>query len=459
MFKTRLLALFFIVLAVAIGYFDYVSQTSAVSWMSKFPFKLGLDLNGGTHLVYKADISAITKGSVKDSMSALREVIERRINIFGVSEPIVQVEEALALTGAEERLIVELPGITNVGDAVAMIGATPVLEFKTERAIADRDRILAPIGGMAGYQKGGFNPSLIKEDPFYVNTELSGRFLKKATLDFGGSQVGSLSPSVALEFNTEGGQLFEQITKDNVGKTVAIYLDGVAISTPVVREAIPNGKAVISGNFTPEEAKILVGRLNAGALPIPISLLSTQTIGPSLGQEAINKSIAAAIYSFLAIIIFLIIWYRLPGFLASISLTFYVVLMLALFKLIPVTLTSAGLAGFILSIGMAVDANILIFSRIREELVSGSGLENAIRSGSARAWTSIRDSNLSSIITAIILFWMGTSLVKGFALVFGLGVLVSMFSGITVTNTLLVALGFKEARGFVKFLFGIGLRA
>ncbi len=459
MFKTRLLAMIFLLFGAGVGYFVYSSQLIPNSTFSGFPFKLGLDLNGGTHLVYKADVSSITKGAVKDSMSALREVIERRINIFGVSEPVIQVEHGKGLSGDEERLIVELPGVTNVKQAILVIGATPVLEFKTERTEAERDKILKPIGGIEKFKEGQFDPSLVKEDPFYASTPLTGRYLKKATVDFSGQdQGGSFSPAVALEFDADGSKLFAQITKENVGKTVAIYLDGSPISTPVVKEEIKEGRAVITGNFTPDEASALVGRLNAGALPIPIELLSTQTIGPSLGKVAIDKSIRAGIFGLLTVVIFLIFWYRLPGVLASLSLALYLLITLALFKLIPITLTAAGMAGLILSIGMAVDANILIFERIKEELAAGNNLDNAIRNGSLRAWTSIRDSNLSSIISAVVLFWMGSSLVKGFALVFGLGVIVSMFSGITVTNTFLLALGFKESRGLIKFLFGSGIK-
>ena len=269
---------------------------------------------------------------------------------------------------------------------------------------------------------------------------------------------GSISPAVSLEFSDEGGTIFAKLTKDNIGKTIGIYLDGAPITTPVVREEILSGKAQITGNFSPDEAKTLVGRLNAGALPVPIELISTQNVGASLGQEALGQNVRAGVIGFLMVVIFLIVWYRLPGLLATISLAIYVVLMLALFKLIGVTLSAAGIAGFILTIGMAVDANILIFERIKEELSAGRTLEDAIREGFWRAWESIRDSNLSTIITAVILFWFGTSLIRGFALTLAIGVLASMFTAITVTRTILNSFGFKGTSKTLKFLFGHGFK-
>ena len=261
-----------------------------------------------------------------------------------------------------------------------------------------------------------------------------------------------------LAFNNEGKEMFAQITKENLGKTIAIYLDGVAITAPVVRDEIKDGKAEISGGFTAEEAKTLVRDLNYGALPVPIELISTQSIGASLGENVLNRGIMAGVYGLILVALFLIFWYRLPGILAVLSLVFYVVIMLALFKVIPVTLTSAGIAGFILSVGMAVDANVLVFERIKEELNSGRDIENAVQEGFSRAWLSIRDSNISSIITAIILFWFGTSLVEGFALTFGIGVLISMFTALTVTRTFLLAIAPKKEGKFCKFIFGSGIK-
>lgn len=413
------------------------------SFFKKFPFRLGLDLSGGTHLIYKADVSAVPGGEVGDSMDALRDVIERRINLFGVSEPVVQIQRSSFISGGNEQLIVDLPGITDVKKAVEMIGQTPILEFKTE----------APKGTpkTASVDKNG--KLTLDVNSQFVSTELTGRYLQKATLEF---DPNTHEPRVSLQFNDVGTKLFAQITKANVGKMVAIYLDGAPVSTPVVREEIPNGQAVISGNFTPNEAKILVGRLNSGALPVPITLLSTQTIGATLGESAVNAGVKAAVFGFLLVALFLIFWYRLPGLIATIALVFYTSILLAIFKLLPVTLTAAGIGGFIISLGMAVDANVLIFERMKEEIRNGHNISDGIHAGFKRAWTSVRDSNTSSIITSIILFWLGTPLIKGFALTFGLGVLVSMFSAITVSRIFLFALGFKKTSSLTSFLFGSG---
>jgi len=226
---------------------------------------------------------------------------------------------------------------------------------------------------------------------------------------------------------------------------------------PVVKEEIPSGTAEISGNFTPTEAKQLVGRLNSGALPVPITLLSRQTIGAILGSNAVHAGVKAAIIGFLIIALFLILWYRLPGLIAVLALSIYVSIILSLFKLMPVTLTAAGIAGFIISIGIAVDANVLIFERVKEELRSGRTISDAVSTGFSRAWFSIRDSNISSIITAIILFWFGTSLIKGFALTLGMGVLVSMLSAITITRIFLYTIEFVGEGKVARFLFSSGL--
>ena len=317
-----------------------------------------------------------------------------------------------------------------------------MLEFKTERPEADRDALI--VAQTSGQRLG--------EDPYFVSTPLTGRFLQKASLEFNQSALG---PTVSLAFNDEGAKLFGEITKANIGKRVAIYLDGSPISTPVVQDEITDGRATINGNFTVQEARQLVGRLNSGALPVPIELVSTQSVGASLGDRVLKDDIRAGLYGFIIVSLFLILWYRLPGFVAVIALAIYTVISLALFKLIPVVMSAAGIAGFILSIGMAVDANILIFERMKEEMKKGKTIEGAMHEGFSRAWPSIRDSNISSLITATVLFWMGTSLVKGFALTFGLGVVVSMFTAITVTRTFLYTLRPKDNKA-MKFLFGNG---
>ncbi|MCX6752745.1 MAG: protein translocase subunit SecD [Candidatus Nomurabacteria bacterium] len=457
MWKKRILALIILALGFGVALFVYKSEYKtnknfgqASHFLQNHQFHLGLDLSGGTHLVYQADVSAVPAGQVSDAMNSLRDVIERRINLFGVSEPVVQVEEGGVVARGEQKLIIDLPGVTDVEKATTMIGQTPLLEFKTE---APKDAPV-PVQEATVGKDGKVTLPKLNLDSRFVATELTGRYLKQATLEF---DQNTREPKVSLQFDDTGTKLFADITKNNVGKMVAIYLDGSPVSTPVVREEIPNGQAVISGNFTPTEAKQLVGRLNSGALPVPITLLSRQTIGSTLGASAINSGVKAGIFGFLIIALFLILWYRLPGIIAILSLSIYISIMLALFKLMPVTLTAAGIAGFIISIGIAVDANVLIFERVKEELRLGHSVADAVKGGFAHAWFSIRDSNISSIITAIILFWFGTSLIKGFALTLGMGVLISMFSAITVTRIFLSAIDFVGNGKVARFLFSSGI--
>jgi protein-export membrane protein SecD len=443
-------ALIILILAGGVAFFVFKSEPrlnknfeTSHSFFKKFPFHLGLDLSGGSHLVYEADVSAVADDQVSESMDALRDVIERRVNLFGVSEPVVQVQKGGFVEGGDEKLIVDLPGVTDVEKATAMIGQTPLLQFKTEAPAGTPQEVTVDENGNAS----------LNFSAQFVDTDLTGRYLKRAVLEFDAT---TREPTVSLQFDDTGTKLFAEITKANIGKMVAIYLDGAPISTPVVREEIPNGQAVISGDFTPTEAKQLVGRLNSGALPVPISLLSKQTIGATLGDKATKAGVQAAIVGFLLIVIFLIIWYRLPGIIAAISLTIFITIMLALFKLIPVTLTAAGIAGFIIAIGIAVDANVLIFERIKEELQAGRTIADATSFGFSRAWFSIRDSNISSLITATILFWFGTSLIKGFALTLGIGIIVSLFSAIVVTRIFLKSINFIGEGKVARFFFSSG---
>lgn len=451
MSKIRFFAVLLLALGILIGYFVNVSGQSKNGAVAQYPFKLGLDLNGGSHLVYQAEVSSSTT-DIDGAMQSLRDVIERRINAFGVSEPIVQTETA-NISGGEKvyKLIVEIPGITDPKEAIALIGQTPTLEFRTEKANPGKiDPLLLASTTLSTTTLAGMI------DQRYEPASLTGRYLKKATIQFD-QKTGR--PQVGLEFNDEGTILFAKLTGDNIGKVVGIFLDGTPISLPVVNDAIKDGKAVITGTFTVEEARGLARNLNYGALPVKVDLIGTQSIGASLGADALNASVLAGKWGFLIVALFLILWYRLPGVVAVVSLGIYTVIMLAIFKFLPVVLTSAGLAGLILSIGMAVDGNILIFERMREELQKGLSLNAGIREGFSRAWLSIRDSNLSSIITAVILYTLATSaLVKGFALVFLIGVLVSMFTAITVSRTLLLAIGVKSYTGITKFLFGNGLK-
>jgi len=445
MLKYRIFAIIFLFSGALIGYFDYSSQKEG----GRFPFSLGLDLAGGTHLVYTADLSEVAASDIGDSLDALRNVIERRVNIFGVSEPVVQVEKREEEGKIVGRLIVELPGVTNIGEAVELIGKTPVLDFRTENPnINFKDITFNPTTG---------NPVLNGKDisfnDIYLPSRLSGKHLARAQVQF--DQITG-EPYVALSFNGEGAELFKNITKENIGKTVGIFLDGAPIQTPVVQQEIAGGQAQVTGRYTLPEAKIFVETLNAGALPVPIKLLSTQNIGATLGALAVEKGVEASLVGLFLVALFFILWYRLPGLLAVLSLSIYFVTILALFKIFSVTLTAAGIAGFIVSIGIAVDANVLIFERMKEERKSGKDLAGAQKEGFARAWLSIRDSNLSSLISALILFWFGTSLIKGFALTFAMGILVSMFTAIVVTRIFLYALNLKGETRIAKFLLGSG---
>lgn len=421
-----------LVLAFALlGYFYLVRPTAR-------PFTFGLDLVGGTELVYRADTTGVQ--DVEGAMESLKEVIERRVNIFGVSEPLVQTESAGVISGhSEERLIVELPGVTDLEVAKELIGKTPSLEFWLLKDDA-QDIITA-------------NPNPTIAD-LYNPTGITGQYLTKAQVVF---NQGGVAPSIGLNFNEEGAELFAKVTRENTGKSLAIFLDGVRIQEATIQEEISGGEAVITGNFTADYARNSVRDLNYGALPLPIELASSQTIGATLGSEALSAGVYAGMIGFLALSIFMILWYRVPGIVSVVALVAYTTLSLVIFKLVPVTLTAAGIAGFVLSVGMAVDANVLIFERTKEELKKGKSIPDALKEGFHRAWTSIRDSNIASIITAIVLFWLGTSAVKGFALTLGLGVAISMFTAITVSRTFLFAIAPKGDSRLKKFLFSNGL--
>lgn len=449
MWKTRIIALVLLLLGGLLGYWLYSGQDTK-------PFKLGLDLSGGSYLVYEADVADVRPGEEEEAMESLRDVIERRVNLFGVSEPNVQTE--VSRLGGEEasyRLVVELPGVTDLEEAIDMIGQTPLLEFKLEDPNYDPSTVPISVDDEGN--------ATVEIDPnaAFIDTGLTGRYLNRSTLQFsqgfqqGGSGMAG-EPVIALEFDSEGGDLFAQITRDNIGGILAIFLDGSPISTPVIQTEITGGQAIITGQFTPDEARQLVGRLNSGALPVPISLLSTQTIGPSLGQQAVEAGVMAGVFALIAVAIFLLFWYRLPGLVAVLALGLYTVIMLALFKTVPVTLTAAGMTGFIISLGIAVDGNILIFERMKEELRDGRSLHDSLKSGFSRAWASIRDANISSLISAAILFWFGTSLIQGFALTFGLGVLVSMLTAVTATRIMLHAFAGNTAGKVKRILFGTG---
>ncbi len=519
-----------LVFALIASLFDLPNTSWPGGIFKKLDYKLGLDLKGGAHLTYQADMSKVSPEDRTSAIDGVRDVIERRVNAFGVSEPLVQTSVA----GGKYRLIVELAGVFDVQEAIKQIGLTPLLEFKEQnpntnapltaeqqkkldelngQAKEQAERVLKEVlvkpdqfealakehsedstrdaGGDLGFaKKGAFVPEFEKaifetlkageitqtlvESQFgwhiiqkieetgegdtrevrarhilitkknendvrapqepWLNTQLSGKQLKRASIQFD-QQFGE--PSVSLEFNDEGAKLFSEITGRNVGKPVAIFLDNLPLSVPKVQQKIDGGQAQITGRFTLKEAKDLVARLNAGALPVPIALITQSTVGPTLGAISLQQSLRAGLIGFLLVVLFMILYYRLAGVIATVALGMYAVFSLFVFQLFGVTLTLAGIAGLILSIGMAVDANVLIFERMKEELRGGKLLAVAVEEGFKRAWTSIRDSNISSLITCAILMWFGTSIVKGFAVTLAIGIVISMFSAITLSKQFL----------------------
>lgn len=377
----------------------------------KKPTKLGLDLVGGSRIVLEAQTTDTIAKITPDMMSSLQFAIENRVNALGVAETVVQ------QTG-EKRLLVEIPNISDPAKAKEFLGETAELEFKK------------PLDNQYGAT--GWAP-----------TGLTGKDVKKALISTspGGQWV------VSLEFNDKGTKKFGQLTQELVGKPMAIFFNGDMQSAPVIQEPILGGHAQISGGdsgFAYEEAKKMVDLLNAGALPVPAKIIEESLVGPTLGADSIAKSKTAGIIGIGLVMIFMLLYYRLPGAIADVALIIYSLLVFAVFKIVPVTLTLAGIAGFILSIGMAVDANILIFERTKEELKAGRTLFTAINAGFDRAFTSIFDSNMTTIITCVILYFLGTSIIKGFALTLIIGVLISMFTAITVT------------KNFMHLLFGAG---
>lgn len=550
-------------------------KKTGIGWLDgvvgKMKINMGLDLQGGAHLVYRADMKNIEKGKESEALSGIQDVIERRINAFGVAEPIVQPSKI----GDDYRLIVEIAGVKDINKAKEMIKETPFLEFKEEgeekkseddldqeqkkfigeyvenienrneenkkkaeevfeKALAGENfeelaksnsedpgskekggdldffkkGVMVPAFEEAVFSdkagKGEVYPELVKSQfgyhiikktdergdgeekevrashilfkstdpnemkkmmveqmlqPNFEPTGLTGKELKKAQVDFD-PQTGA--PVVILQFDGEGTELFKEITERNKGKKVAMFLDDRMISAPVVNDVIRNGEAVISGKFKLKEAKKLAQNLNAGALPVPITLVSQQSVEASLGQESLMKSLKAGMWGLIAVAIFMIIYYRLAGLVSVVALTTYTFLMVSVFKTsslsssFTMTLTLAGIAGFILSIGMAVDANILIFERMKEEVRRGRDLRAALDEAYRRAWTSIRDGNFSTILTSFILMTFGSGFIKGFAITLAIGVLLSMFTAIVITKVLLrvVLCDWFEKRKFLVIVGG-----
>ncbi len=396
-----LLLALIVALAVASGFFVYPKSEWSNKWQ---PWRLGLDLAGGAHLVYRVDLSKVNPSDQQSVLDGLRDVIERRVNLFGVSEPQVYV----AKSGENSELVVELAGVTSVDQAIKNIGETPILDFRE-----------------------------VEEGPSstinYVYTNLTGQYMTGAQLTYNQTTG---APEVAISFNEEGGKIFEKITEANIGKPLAIFLDNGLVSAPTVQNKISGGSAVING-VSLAEAKDMIQRFNAGALPAPISLVDQMSISPSLGTDSLKSAVWAGFLGTLLVMLFMVGYYRKLGIFASLALVIYILLTLGVFKIFAITMTLAGVAGFILTIGMAVDANILIFERVREELKKGLSRAAAMHEGFKRAWPSIRDSNTSTFITAAILYFFTTSFVKGFALNLALGVAISLFSAITTTRLLL----------------------
>ena len=415
--KTWITFIFIIILTILAVIVDLPSAPNIKigSLNKEIKIHLGLDLQGGTHLVYELDDSKIDARDKDDAAQSAVDVIERRVNVLGVSEPVVQ----SAKIDDKNNVIVELPGIKDINQATDLIGKTAQLEFWE-------------IGDSAL-----LNQELSENNDFtsaWSATKLNGSHLKKSQVEFDQT---SGNPHIAITFNSEGKDLFAEITKLNIGKPLAIVLDGEIISAPTVQSEISDGNAIITGQFSLEDAKNLSKLLNAGALPVPITLIEQRNIGATLGEISVRESLLAGLVGIILVIIFMIIIYKVPGLIASLALIIYGLLLLALFKLIPVTLTLAGIAGFIISFGMAVDANVLIFSRMKEEIQKGSPVQSIINEGFNRAFSSIFDSNVSTLITCIILYFMTSGLIKGFAVTLGIGILVSMFSSIVITKTFL----------------------
>ena len=376
--------------------------------------KLGLDLAGGVQLTMSADMQNVEQRDRDAALASAKDIVENRINSLGVAEPVIQT----AKTPSQYRLIVEIPGISDIDQAVATVKKTAHLEFKTIKVDAPPEATFAAI------------------PEHFEASGLTGKDLKRATA------APSQDPQtpgyvVNLQFGSDGVKKLEEVTRDNLEKPMAMYLDNQPISwpPPVIKAVITDGNAQITGNFTSNEAKQLAVELNAGALPVPLKIESQTRVGPTIGAGSIQKSIFATVVGLLSVALFMVIYYRILGIFAVLALFIYTLIVFAIFKIIPVTLTLAGIAGFVLSIGMAVDANILIFERIKEEVRWGKPKHEALFAGFNRAWSSIRDSNVSSLITTVILFNFGTGSIRGFALTLAIGILVSMFSAITVTRT------------------------
>jgi preprotein translocase subunit SecD len=383
--------------------------------------KYGLDLAGGSSLLFDIDISKVPAGGLSNALESLKSNIERRINLFGVSETSVQINKQQD----NYRLQVDLPGVENVNDAVALIGNTAQLNFY---GIIDEKSFFE-------------STSSAQLNEFLKDTGITGSNLSNSSVTINSNNS---EPEVSIQFNEDGTKLFEKSTKEFLGKRIAIFLDGQLLMAPTVKTIITEGKASISGGFDTKSAKELSVQLNAGALPLPISLIHPSTIGATLGQDSLNKGIFAGLIGLILVALFMIGNYGKVGIIADIGLLIYALITLTLYRLIPITLTFPGIVGFILSIGMAVDSNILIFERLKEETRAGKDWNMALETAFGRAWDSIKDANTCTIITGFILFnpfnwsFLSTSgMIRGFAVTLILGIFVGIFTGVFVTRNLL----------------------
>ncbi|MCC6711484.1 MAG: protein translocase subunit SecD [Candidatus Pacebacteria bacterium] len=392
---------------------------------SDLPLRQGLDLQGGMQVILQADMTDIADSDRVDALVAAQEIIRRRVDLYGVSEPVIQTSQA----NGEYRLIVELPGVTDPQEALALVGTTAELDFRVETIID------LPIEDPEA------TASAFSQSVAFLPTELTGKELRKAIPQF---DPNTGEPVIALQFDARGTEIFADLTTNNVGKRIGIFIDGYPVVAPVVSTPILTGEAVMTGGFTVEDSKQLSIQLNAGALPVPIKILEQRTIGANLGEESVRQSVFAGLVGLGLVIIFMMMNYGFHGAIAALALVIYSVLTIALYKILGVTLTLPGIAGLLLSIGMAVDANILIFERFKEEFRAGHSYANALELGFGRAWESIKDANLATIITSLVLinpfnfeFLNRSGLVRGFGVTLLLGVLLSLFTGVVVSRTLL----------------------
>lgn len=438
----------------------------AIIW--RVPTQLGLDLRGGSQLTIQVKPTEKVKEIKSDDLNAVRRVIEGRVNALGVSEPLV-------VTSGNDQIIVQLPGVNDPIQAERVLGGTAQLDFRRQKPGSDpqfrieQQQLREKLEIQASLRKSNDTAAIAQNkanlDKTYAaianlfeKTELTGENLKDAYPSSPSGQTTAQSIwDVALEFDQRGGELFAELTKSlaGTGRTLGIFLDGIpvgpnfAYSVPVqyAETGINGGRAVIEGRFDLETARDLAIQLKGGALPFPVAVVENRTVGATLGRDSIQRSIYAALFGLALVLVFMVFYYRLPGVLADISLLVYAILTFAAFNLLGVTLTLPGIAGFILSIGMAVDANVLIFERTREELRAGKSLYRSVESGFYRAFSSILDSNVTTVIACLALFYFGAGLVKGFALTLGIGVVISMFTAITCCRTLLLyVLGIQSLR-------------